>query len=474
MATDATPVDPSATSTATESATIVGGVAARLDRLPVQLYHWRFVLLAQLFWAACLMIDPLTERLYPAVWLPHHNFSSLDYSFLVGFSNGLGPLIGEYTFGFIGDRFGRKKSMIASCAIAGLIVIPVGFTTSWPLLMVIVTLAGLGVGGALVLAPVYATEVSPPGARSQLMLGGQVLSLGMVAVLASLPALYLLPQYPEPFVLTFAGFALVLIPVILLALPESPRWLESHGRQEKAEAIVSRLEHKAEARGHVLAPPDYSRYAVPEQEKVPVGEVFKGQYLNRTVVLLVVWVFFYAGIDYGFNSYQGVYIVDHGFSAHQLFLMFLIAGIFGAATIGITAWVGERVERKTWIAGAGIFMCFGAAVYYFFPHSFGWLTTATAMTSMAVGVFVTNLYNYTASAYPTRVRAVGTGWTDGVGHAGAVAGPLIAGALFAVTASNNHIAWFLWFTIAGSLLPALLLLFMGMKQKRAVLEVMSQ
>ena len=43
--------------------------------------------------------------------------------------NGLGPLIGEYTFGFIGDRFGRKKSMVASCAI-GLTVIPEGYTTS--------------------------------------------------------------------------------------------------------------------------------------------------------------------------------------------------------------------------------------------------------------------------------------------------------------------------------------------------------
>jgi hypothetical protein len=47
-------------------------------------------------------------------------------------------------------------------------------------------------------------------------------------------------------------------------------------------------------------------------------------------------------------------------------------------------------------------------------------------------------------------------------------------ALFAVTASNNHIAWFLWFTIAGSLLPGFMLLFLGMKQKRAVLEVISK
>ena len=60
MATDATPAEPPSGVSAPTGA---GGIAARLDRLPVQPYHW-----------------------------PHHAFGSLDYSLLVGFSNGLGPL----------------------------------------------------------------------------------------------------------------------------------------------------------------------------------------------------------------------------------------------------------------------------------------------------------------------------------------------------------------------------------------------
>ena len=156
---------------------------------------------------------------------------------------------------------------------------------------------------------------------------------------------------------------------------------------------------------------------------MPVGEVFKGQYLERTVVLLAVWLLLYAGIDYGFNSYSGVYVVDSGWSAHDLFVMILIGGSFGIVGLAVNSFISERIERKTSIAAAGVLMCVGAIVFYYFPHSFAWLTTATAITSIAAGVFITNLYNYTASAYPTRVRSVGTGWTDGVGHAGAVAGP---------------------------------------------------
>ncbi len=169
-----------------------------------------------------------------------------------------------------------------------------------------------------------------------------------------------------------------------------------------------------------------------------------------------------------------MYVIDAGWSAHDLFVMILIGGSFGILGLALNAFIGERVERKTSVAAAGVLMCVGALLFYFFPHSFAWLTAATAVTSLAAGVFITNLYDYTASAYPTRVRSVGTGWTDGVGHGGAVAGPLIAGALFAVTASDHHIAWFLWFTIAGSLLPGFLLLGLGMKQKRAVLEEISQ
>ena len=265
MATDATPAEPPSALAAPTGAGVRGGIAARLDRLPVP-------------------------------------------------PNGIGPLIGEYTSGFIGDRFGRKKSMVASCAIAGLIVIPEGYTTSWPVLMVIVALAGLGVGGALVTAP------------------------------------------------------------------------------------------------------NFDRYAVPERERGPVGEVFKGQYLERTVVLLAVWLLLYAGIDYGFNSYSGVYVVDNGWSAHDLFVMILIGGSFGIVGLAVKSFISERIERKTSIAASGVLMCVGALVFCYFPHSFAWLTTATAITSIAAAVFITNLYNY----------------------------------------------------------PGFMLLFLGMKQKRAVLEVISK
>jgi MFS family permease len=66
------------------------------------------------------------------------------------------------------------------------------------------------------------------------------------------------------------------------------------------------------------------------------------------------------------------------------------------------------------------------------------------------------------------------GWTDGLGHIGAVFGPIVAGALYAATASAGFVGWFAYITIAGALIPALLLAWFGIDQRRAILEKISR
>ena len=65
------------------------------------------------------------------------------------------------------------------------------------------------------------------------------------------------------------------------------------------------------------------------------------------------------------------------------------------------------------------------------------------------------------------------GLIDGVGHLGAVFGPIVAGALFAATASAGYIGWFAYITIPGALIPALLIAWFGINQRRAILELLS-
>jgi len=159
-----------------------GSIAARIDRLPIGWTQWRLVLLGQLMWGCVVGLDAVVGRLYPVVWEPQHFVTPLEYQLLLGFSNGLGPLIGNYTFGYISDRFGRRRVMIAACLVAGILYIPVAFLKSFPVLLLTITVAAFGVGAAVCLAPTYNTEISPPAARSKLMLGGNILAFGMLGV----------------------------------------------------------------------------------------------------------------------------------------------------------------------------------------------------------------------------------------------------------------------------------------------------
>ena len=83
-------------------------------------------------------------------------------------------------------------------------------------------------------------------------------------------------------------------------------------------------------------------------------------------------------------------------------------------------------------------------------------------------LFLFNLYNYTAVAFPTRIRAVAFAWTDGLGHLGAWAGVTLLGPLYQW--GPNHLGWILFIIIPGALLPALLIKIFEINQSDRVLE----
>ncbi|MDQ0191501.1 MFS transporter [Alicyclobacillus cycloheptanicus] len=449
-----------------------GQIAARIDRLPLTNIQWRLSFITQLLWGVVISLDGMEQVLYPFVWAPKHYFSPLQYSLLVGFQVGGGVLIGEYLLGFVADRYGRKKVMIASCLIVSLLFWPTAFLTNWWLLMLFFTAGSLGIGGVLATNVVYMAEMAPPQVRGRVMQGTQVLAGFLVVLLAVVPALFLIPTHYKAYVFLLCAIPVVVVlPFLIFGLPESPRWLEARGRRVEAERILSDIEAKIVRKHGALPPIDLNRHQVLVTEKVPTREIFTGRYRGQTILLLICWVLGYAGVDYGVSSYSTVYLVANGMSAHEVFLAAAISGFAGAILAPLIGSIlGERVERKTLVLFSGIICALGALGYFFFPKSFMMIAIAGALLIAARMAWVFNMYNYTAAAYPTRLRSVGTGWTDGVGHIGAVFGPVVAGVFYASTASTNHIGWFVWCVIPGSLLPSFLVYKWGMRQREAVLE----
>lgn len=150
-------------------------------------------------------------------------------------------------------------------------------------------------------------------------------------------------------------------------------------------------------------------------------------------------------------------------------MLAFIAGIIGAAVLGLNALIGERIERKTaTMIGAVLF----AGGWYFLYSTSGTVTTEIFFTVMNVGttIWLWNMYIYTPNAFATRIRALGTGWTDGLGHMGAWGGVVLSGAIFVAA---SPLGWILLVTIPGALVPGVIITSLGLRQRQAVLENLS-
>lgn len=448
-----------------------GEIAARIDRMPLSPVQWELATLTQIAWGIILATDGIAAILYPFIWAPAHVVTSFQYSLVYAFEVGIGILIGDYTMGLLADKIGRRPVLIISTILAGLFIWPFGYITSFPLLLIFSILLTLGVGGVLAVNVVYLTEMVSPAIRGKVTLGSQVVAVVIFTFLTGFVPHYMIPGDYRQFLFLLAGLQfVVLLPLLVWRLPESPRWLEAKGRVDEARRVLERLEDRCRRHAGELPEPDLTVHEVVSAEHVGIFEVFQGRYRWRTILLLICWILGYGGIVYGSGAYRLVFLASRGYSAGFIFMLGFVSGLIGAAALGINALVGDRLERKTGIVIGAILFAGG---WYGLYNTTNTAAVEVLYTVMAVGtvLWLWNMYGYTPNAFATRIRAVGTGWTDGLGHMGAWAGVVIAGAVFTAA---SPLGWILLITIPGALAPAGLLQAFGLRQRRAVLERLSR
>ncbi|HET9017338.1 MAG TPA: MFS transporter [Thermomicrobiaceae bacterium] len=453
-------------------------MAARVDRLPLTRVQWEIAILVELTWGLIIVdTDGIAGRLYPFIWAPHHYVSVFQYSVIQALEVGLGVLVGDWIMSWIADRYGRKVGIVLAAVLGGVFLWPFAYVTSfWPLVALSV-FSTLGVGAIVALHSVYISELIGPNARNQLLLSAQS-TTALVGVVIGLLAFFWIPVHWQAYVWVVAALVFIMFPLLLWRLPESPRWLEAHGRHEEAERTLEKLEARCEqAYGQPLPEPDENFHPVVVAEKGAWKELFLNpEYRQRTIVLLISWLLGYPGIVYGVGAFAAVYMVAHGADAHFVFLLITIAGVFRFLGFLANARLGERFERRDVILIVGAMFAVGWGIIYFFPSK---PVMALFYTFAGIGgsLWLFNMYNYTAMSFPTRFRAVAFGWTDGLGHIGAWIGITIAGPLYLLGghggAALNHLGWVLFIVVPGALIPSLLIRFLGIKQRAAVMEQVS-
>jgi MFS family permease len=188
------------------------------------------------------------------------------------------------------------------------------------------------------------------------------------------------------------------------------------------------------------------------------------------LLILACWLCCYPGIIYGVGAFAAVYMVDHGVTPHFVFMTFTVSYVVQFIAFQANSWLGERVERRDTLLFMGILFALAWGMAYLVPSP-AVMAVCVTVGRVCTGLFLFNLYNYTAVSFPTRIRSVAFAWTDGLGHLGAWAGVTLTGPLYVM--GPNHLGWILFIIVPGALLPALLIRGFGIRQSHAVLEQVS-
>ena len=450
---------------------IPGETAARVDRLPMSRMAWELALLVQVGWACSASVAGISARLYPFIWLPRHVMTSFEYSVLYALGTGISVLIGGYAIGWLSDRIGRRKALILSSVLAGVFTWPFGYVTNYPALVVLSIADTLGFAGYLAVNVVYMSEMMGPAVRSKVIRSAQVLAIFLLSVvLSSLIPHYWIPGQYRRYLWLLAGLNIVVALALFWRIPESPRWLEARERRDQARTIVERMEARVTKRHPVLPEPDLTPHQVVAEEKTRWLAPFGRQYVAVTVFLLVVMVLGYGHV-YGYAGYRFLFLAEsRHYSAGFIFALAAWAAAASAAVYLLNALLGERVEPKyTQLVGAIMFAGGWWGVYA--THTTPALVTFFIVATVGTTLWQFSMWAYIPGNYPTRMRSLGTGWTEGVGHVGAWGGVLLSGVVFAAAAP---LGWILLITIPGALLPACMVAIFGKRQRRRTLEELAR
>ena len=279
---------------------------ARLDRLPVSAFHRRIAWLVGIGmffdgFDAYVMAGVLGATLSSGFSTLKQNGQFVSFTFL-------GMMIGAFAAGFLGDRYGRRFSYQANLALSGLASVAAAFAPTMMWLIVLRFVMGVGLGAEVVAGYSTITEFVPPQAR------GRWVGWMSVFVVASLPASAFLGRLIIPLwgwrpLFLVAGVGALVVWYLRKALPESPRWLQSVGRETEADAVLRKIEEEVSLRSGPLPEPQAGAAEKPSSD---TASLFRAPMLRRMIVGAVTLVVINTIYKYPENTLFGLAILALG------------------------------------------------------------------------------------------------------------------------------------------------------------------
>ena len=438
-------------------------IPARLDRLPWGGFHTLVVAALGVTW----ILDGLEVTLAGAVSgalkdSPVLQFTNTDVGIAASAYVG-GAVLGAILFGWLTDRLGRKRLFFITLAVYLVATAATAFTWNLWTFVICRFITGAGIGGEYTAINSTIQELIPARYRgwTDLVING---SFWIGAAIGAVGSIVLL----DPAVLggdlgwraAFMIGAVLGVVVFLMRMwiPESPRWLMTHGRIAEAEAIVEAIESDFHRRKHVIPHADLPRIRLHARSHTPLSEVartlFRDQRQRTAVglVLMASQAFFYNAI---FFTYALVLTDFYGIRSDQVgwYLLPFAAGNFlGPVILGrFFDTIGRRPMIAATYAISGVLLALTGYLFALGILSAVQQTAAWMVIFFVASAAASSAYLTVSETFPLEVRALAIAFFYAIGTGvGGVAGPWLFGHLID-TGSR-------WSVFGGYLIGAVLMI----------------
>ncbi|HEX7937125.1 MAG TPA: MFS transporter [Paraburkholderia sp.] len=415
---------------------------SRLDRLPWGRFHTLIVVALGVTW----LLDGLEVTLAGAVASALKSSPSLQFTNaevgLAGSAYIAGAVLGALGFGWLTDRLGRRKLFFITLALY--LAATAATAASWNLASFLLFrfLTGAGIGGEYTAINSTIQEFTPPRLRGwiDLAING---TFWVGAGLGAAGSLILLDPHLLPgdwgwraCFFIGAALALTVLPMRIW-VPESPRWLLTHGDERDARAIVEKIETRFRDEGHTLSTDSLARLRLRARGHTPLGEVFHtlfNVHRRRALVglsLMTAQAFFYNAI---FFTYALVLTDFYGVPGDHIgwyLLPFALGNFLGPLILGrLFDVIGRRKMIASTYGLSAILLTLSG--YLFEQHM---LTVVTQTVAWMVIFFfasaaASSAYLTVSESFPLEIRALAIAVFYAFGTAlGGIVGPAFFGRL---------------------------------------------
>jgi MFS family permease len=429
-------------SSGVQTGTIRTKIPSRLDRLPWARWHWKIIIGLGTVW----ILDGLEVNLVGSIAgrIGQHGsglgISAGDVSGLAASLYVAGACAGALFFGQLTDRFGRRKLFMITLGVylLGTALTAASFSAIW--FYGCRALTGFGIGGEYSAINSAIDELIPARQRGRVDIaingsywGGAALG-GLVAIFALNTNNFALDL---GWRLCFAIGAVLALLILLVRrnVPESPRWLFIHGREDEAEEVVRGIESEIESEtGESLpAVPDDDAMTVRQRTTIPLLLTIRTVitlYPRRTVLGLGLFVgqaFLYNAVNFGLGTLLETYFKVSSGSEPYFLILFAIGNLLGPLVL---ARFFDTLGRKVMIGGtylvSGILCAVIAILFNAHTFSSTSFIIAIGITFFFASAGASGAYLTVSEVFPMETRALSIAVFYAIGTGlGGIIGPLL-------------------------------------------------